>query len=158
VRQHGHWVEEARQLRVVGIPAAGSPPPEFLSAVLVAQGHLDRVEELYQQALALKGGTEREADERDAEAQRAWDLAWEADQRTARGGHDYETARERTARIDLRVFEAQRAARQWRKAAKLAGEYEHHVRIAYFGLQGVRTVLLRALQHFSAPLPGSVEL
>lgn len=140
------WLAEAAELRKVQVPPVSALPEDLRKAQVVARGNLDRLEEIYGQAMSLAA----------AARAKAKDLADEADDRVdkairdrASRARDFEAARERIAMASLDALPERRAARAAQKMADMASEIERQVRLRYYGLSGARDDLNNRLRGFA---------
>jgi len=116
----------------------------------------DRLEELLGRAMQVHTWA-RDYERKMADiAQDAWDHA--AGSEAARGAHsgnDYESAKERHARINLRVLPATKVAREAAATSDLCRYAAEQLRLLYHGLDGVRRDVHRVLSYF--PLESNLE-
>lgn len=143
------WLGEVEQLRFAQVPEPDSSPEVIREALLLSRANLDRLEAIYSLSMAQRGAFERKAQEMEDAADDAWaEIAAKAVQ-TGHGARDYEGSKERYARFDMLNIDRRRDARQWRQAAKVAGEADARIRLAYYGLQNVMQSLRDALRSFT---------
>jgi len=140
------WLAEVAELRRVEVPDASAQPPAVYQALLAARGALDRVEVLLAQAMALRSGAEARARELTEMADDELDTRINARAMRAR---EFESARERFAAASLDVLEKRTQARSAQKLADAAASAEARIRLAYRGLESLRSDLQTALRHVS---------
>jgi len=138
--------DENGELHPFGLPEPGDGPAKVYQALLKARGSLDRVEVLLAQAMALRSGAEARARELTENADDELDARVDARARRAR---EFESARERFAAASLDVLEKRREARSAQKLADMAASAEARIRLAYRGLESLRSDLQTALRHVS---------
>ncbi len=140
------WLAEVAELRRVEVPDASAQPPAVYKALLEVRGNLDRVEEILSQAMALRSGAEARARELTEMADDELDTR--INDRAARA-REFESARERFAAASLDVLGVRREARSAQKLADMAASAEARIRLAYRGLESLRSDLQTALRHVS---------
>jgi hypothetical protein len=149
VRTQGQsLVDEASQLRYVALDTSGQP--DYWDRMLNEQvrPRLDRLEWLRSQALALRGAVKAASKAAAGAREDAWDSAWEAMTRSGgRAGSDYDNARERSARVNLRVVGETRRARQLEIAADMAWDIHEQVKQLHEGMKEVRQDCMAHLRH-----------
>lgn len=145
------WLAEAFRLRQVPNPSDTAPPAAVHRALVQARAHLDTLETYLSTALAFKAVTATNARRQEEAAEDAWDAKAGETRRQMR--REFEGAQERYAYWRLDTREQRKAARQARAAADIAADAAERIRLAYRGLDGLRSDLgyrLRYLQWESA--------
>jgi len=140
------WLQKVAELRKVKVPGPDADPPAVYKALLEVRGNLDRAEEILSQAMSLRSGAEIRAREMTERADDELDTRINA--RAARA-REYEAARERFAAARLDVLGKLQEARSAQKQADLAVSVESRIRLAYRGLESLRSDLQTALRHVS---------
>lgn len=150
------WVAEGEELRAFMLPGTTATPGAWFEALVACRAKLDRLETLLRNAADLHARLQILARQSIAQAKHSWDeLSVAEQQRGARSGNDYETGREREARVNLRNLKAERVSRQHQAAQDIARDAELQLRTMYRGLDGVRMDIHRALGYF--PLEHQLE-
>ena len=142
------YVAEAADLRGIRIPPGAGPHEvdELLNGQI--RPRLDRLEFLRGMALALRSNMKIGARVAKAAMEDAWDAAWQDMSRTGgRAGSDFDNARERSARLNLKVIGETRTFRQWEIAADIAEDTHERVRQMHEGVKDVRQDALQHLRH-----------
>jgi hypothetical protein len=144
IQQIGNeWLAEVAELRAVDVPDVSAQPPDLRKVLVIARGNLDRLEEIYAQAMALSSAAKTRARELTEKADDALDTAIAARGKRAR---DFEGARERLADASLTVLGPRQAARSAQKVADMAAGVEKRIRLHYYGLSGARDDLINRLR------------
>lgn len=142
--QCAEWLRQAHELRQVSdvIPDPGSPPRLFYEALLQIRGHLDSMERLVDNAIAMRGSTTRAAADLHNATEDAWDNLAAVGRKRAK---EFEGARERYADWNLGVLPQRQQERQMQRLAEVARETEDRVIKLYRGLNDARQDCLKAL-------------
>ena len=128
---------------------------QVYQALLKARGSLDRVEVILSQAMALRSGAEARARELTENADDELDTRINARAMRAR---EFESARERFAAASLDVLGKRQEARSAQKLADMAASAEARIRLAYRGLESLRSDLQTALRHVALGIvPGQMR-
>ena len=152
----GSLIKEAKELRTIKFPSAGAPPEAFYNVLLTVRANLDRMEELLSRAMQAHTWARGQEHSMADTAQDAWDHAAGQDAaRAAYAGQDYESAKERHARINLKVLPATKVAREAARQSDLCRYAVDQIRLLYQGLDGVRRDIHRVLSYF--PLESNLE-
>lgn len=122
-------------------------PEEYRHALEQVRAVQDGLEEYVSLAISVRGALGRAA----LDAQLAYDEAWakEADRSSrASSGGDFEGARERYARFDIKVFSEMRAARQAERHRLVAQELLDDMWLRYRAINATREDLHQILRAF----------
>jgi hypothetical protein len=142
------WLNEASWLRAVALPNGGNPYTYDNALNTQIRPRLDRLEFLRSQAMTLRTTMKVRARVAKDAKEDAWDEAWQQMSRTGgRAGSDYDNARERSARINLRIIAETRAMRQWQIAADMAEDTHDQIRQMHEGMKDVRQDAIQHLRH-----------
>jgi hypothetical protein len=149
VRTQGQeWLNEAAWLRAVALPSGGNPHTYDNALNTQIRPRLDRLEALRSKAMTLRTTMKVRARVAKDAKEDAWDEAWQQMSRTGgRAGSDYDNARERSARINLRIIAETRAMRQWQIAADMAEDTHEQVKQMHEGMKDVRQDAIQHLKH-----------
>lgn len=147
IRETGkQWLTEVTELRRVKVPDASASLSDVHETLVEVRGNLDRVEEIYAQAMALRSATRARAGELADSAEEKLDRA--VSDRAARA-RDFEGTRERLAQASIDALEERRAARSAQRLDATAESFEKRIRLHYYGLVGLREELTYRLRHVS---------
>jgi hypothetical protein len=144
------FVAEALQLRMVSdLPVTAGTAAEAIAFLGTVRARLDRIEEMLSRVLRLRARAQRAHTVATAAADDAFDTAITR-QRAApvQSGGEFSSARERAALANLAVMDLLHAARRTALTAHMCDEAVDLIRLAYRGLDGLRTdtaTLLRSL-------------
>lgn len=138
------WTAKAIELRQFKVPLATAPVHDVSEALLTVRGKLDGMEELYSNAVAMRGTVRRgEAAARDKVSD-AWDGEYERRKTTGRfHTEDFRSGREKEAEINLAIRTVRTDAREMRELLDAVTECAERIRIKYFALRDIREELLQ---------------
>lgn len=140
------YVDEDGEEQQTQVPEPGAGPVAVHEVLLRARANLDRLEEIFSQAMTLASGARQAAREA---ADRAGDeLDRKIVARSARA-REFEGARERIAAANLDALGPRIEARTAQKLADMATDIEARIRLAYRGLDSLRADLAASLRHVS---------
>jgi hypothetical protein len=126
-------------------------PQAYREALVRIRSLQDNLEEYVAMAIQFRGGMTRAS----AEARDAYDEAWAAEANRSTMGpvsrrrEDFEGARERYARFDVKVFSQLRSHRQAEKCLALAGELLDEMWLRYRAVNATREDLHNILRSYA---------
>ncbi len=142
-------MREAVALRIGGnLPGPAATVGEVLECLLDVRQRLDRLEELYGNAMRIRAEAQRVLTACRIEVEDAWDAAAVRNRR-AFDRDEYSSAKERIAYANLEVLDLRRAERIAERNARRCDEATDFLRLRYHGLGRLRQALtagIRALQ------------
>lgn len=130
-------VSEAFQLRSsCSLPAVDAGPQEVHESLLKVRAALDRVDEIYRQAILTRGRARRERTDADQELEVQW--AQVSHRNRAKGIPEWSSARERHSDVDLEVLEFRRKATAARHSLDRAQDAFDLVKLEHDALDAFR--------------------
>jgi hypothetical protein len=121
-------------------------PTAYREALVSVRASQDQLEEYVAFAISFKGAMARAA----ADAEEAYSLMWAQEAaRTRQTAEDYEGARERYAKFDLKVFAELRMHKQSQRSLLLAGELLDEMWLRYRAVNGTREDLHNILRAYA---------
>lgn len=138
------WTEQSIILRQFEVPLATAPPADVLERLVEVRGKLDGLEEIYSQAIALRG-TVRRGDNAAKDKERdAWDEEYQRRKQAGRfHDSDYKSGREKEAEINLAIRPVRLSSREIRDLLDAMNEVLDRLRVKYFALRDIREELLQ---------------
>lgn len=140
------YSNESIALRMAAkLPGAHATTETLLDCLLDIRQRLDRVEELYGNALRLRVEAHRQHTACRIVADDAWDAA-AVGQRQSAVRDEYSSAKERTAATNLEVLDLRRAERKAEQLVRVCDAAVELIRLRHRGLADVRQDVLQIIR------------